>query len=293
MEPEPAPAQSVKPCPFCGEMILARPRNVAIARSIWTLRCGPPRPYRKALTACSFLEGTAASAIAAGYLGLFSVLPFFGLLAIYRRDHRPAKTEAESRTCRPVPGLVWRSWSGSPRPCSGGFGRHDRHRGDWCRQRPTAPGSESRDLRQPLSGRGRTYALTDVIRIDGTADEAEDRFARFRLIGWWDQKRLDRARVLVIGAGALGNEIVKNLALLGVGRVFIADRDRVENSNLSRSILFREDDCGPAEGRGRRSAGRGDLPGDPHAAFLRQHRLRPGPGGVPLGRCDSGWSGQS
>ena len=44
--------------------------------------------------------------------------------------------------------------------------------------------------------------------------------------------------------GALGNEILKNLALLGVGHVFVADRDRVENSNLSRSILFRERDCG-------------------------------------------------
>ncbi|MFI5454663.1 MAG: HesA/MoeB/ThiF family protein [Isosphaerales bacterium] len=83
-----------------------------------------------------------------------------------------------------------------------------------------------------------------MIRIDGATDEAEDRFARFRLISWWDQERLAQARVLVIGAGALGNEIVKDLALLGVGRVFVADRDRVENSNLSRSILFRERDCG-------------------------------------------------
>jgi molybdopterin/thiamine biosynthesis adenylyltransferase len=89
--------------------------------------------------------------------------------------------------------------------------------------------------------------LSDVIRISGIsgeADEKEDRFARFRLISWWDQERLAAARVLLIGAGALGNEILKNLALLGVGRVFVADRDRVENSNLSRSILFRESDCG-------------------------------------------------
>src|SRR5690242_255903 len=72
----------------------------------------------------------------------------------------------------------------------------------------------------------------------------DDRFGRFRLIGWWDQARLSRAKVLVIGAGALGNEIVKNLALLGVGNVLIADMDRVENSNLSRSILYRAADNG-------------------------------------------------
>ena len=74
--------------------------------------------------------------------------------------------------------------------------------------------------------------------------EDEDRFARFRLISWWDQKKLAQARVLVIGAGALGNEIVKNLALLGVGNLFIADMDRIENSNLSRSILYRAGDNG-------------------------------------------------
>lgn len=71
-----------------------------------------------------------------------------------------------------------------------------------------------------------------------------DRFHRFKLIGWWDQDRLRSARVLVIGAGALGNEIVKNLALLGIGNILIADMDRIENSNLSRSVLYRESDNG-------------------------------------------------
>jgi adenylyltransferase/sulfurtransferase len=75
-------------------------------------------------------------------------------------------------------------------------------------------------------------------------DTHDDRFARFRLISWWDQERLRAARMLVIGAGALGNEIIKNLALLGVGHVLIADRDTVELSNLSRSVLFRAADCG-------------------------------------------------
>jgi molybdopterin/thiamine biosynthesis adenylyltransferase/predicted RNA-binding Zn-ribbon protein involved in translation (DUF1610 family) len=72
----------------------------------------------------------------------------------------------------------------------------------------------------------------------------DDRFHRFSLIGWWDQARLQRAKVLVIGAGALGNELIKNLALLGVGNIFIADLDSVENSNLSRSVLYRESDNG-------------------------------------------------
>lgn len=72
----------------------------------------------------------------------------------------------------------------------------------------------------------------------------ENRFDRLRRIEWWDQAKLESARVLVIGAGALGNEILKNLALLGVGKILVVDFDTVEHSNLSRSILYRESDTG-------------------------------------------------
>jgi molybdopterin/thiamine biosynthesis adenylyltransferase len=84
----------------------------------------------------------------------------------------------------------------------------------------------------------------------------EDRFARFELISWWDQRRLGEAKILLIGAGALGNEILKNFALLGVGNVLLADRDAIETSNLSRSVLFRAEDCGQskAEVAARRAA---------------------------------------
>jgi molybdopterin/thiamine biosynthesis adenylyltransferase len=77
-----------------------------------------------------------------------------------------------------------------------------------------------------------------------TTPPDEDRFHRFGLIGWWNQACLSQAKVLVIGAGALGNEIIKNLALVGVGSLFVADLDRIENSNLSRSVLYREADNG-------------------------------------------------
>ncbi len=74
--------------------------------------------------------------------------------------------------------------------------------------------------------------------------DESDRYGRLRLIPWWRQERLAAARVLVVGAGALGNEVLKNLALLGVGTVIVIDLDAVEPSNLSRSVLFRLEDGG-------------------------------------------------
>jgi adenylyltransferase/sulfurtransferase len=88
----------------------------------------------------------------------------------------------------------------------------------------------------------------------------DDRFHRFSLIGWWDQARLRRAKVLVIGAGALGNELIKNLALLGIGNIFVADLDKVENSNLSRSVLYRESDNGKAKAEVAAAAARSIYP---------------------------------
>jgi molybdopterin/thiamine biosynthesis adenylyltransferase len=73
---------------------------------------------------------------------------------------------------------------------------------------------------------------------------SEGRFARFEAINWWDQSLIKNARVLVVGAGALGNEVIKNLSLLGVGNLAVIDMDCVELSNLSRSVLFREEDEG-------------------------------------------------
>ncbi|MBP5541772.1 MAG: ThiF family adenylyltransferase [Bacteroidales bacterium] len=65
----------------------------------------------------------------------------------------------------------------------------------------------------------------------------------FTLLSWFEMERVKNARVLVVGAGALGNEVLKNLALFGVGNIYVVDFDTIEYSNLTRSILFREEDA--------------------------------------------------
>jgi molybdopterin-synthase adenylyltransferase len=97
---------------------------------------------------------------------------------------------------------------------------------------PASPGDQVRDAVPPGHG-------SDSLLISD-----QDRYSRLRLISWWRQERLDAARVLVVGAGALGNEVMKNLALLGLGTTYLIDLDVVEPSNLSRSVLFREEDGG-------------------------------------------------
>jgi len=71
-----------------------------------------------------------------------------------------------------------------------------------------------------------------------------ERYQRHSLIDWFDQEALRRAHIIVIGAGAVGNEAIKNLAMLGVGHLHLVDMDRIEEHNLTRSVLFRENDIG-------------------------------------------------
>ena len=69
-----------------------------------------------------------------------------------------------------------------------------------------------------------------------------ERYLRHQAVAGLSQNRLSNSRVLVLGAGATGNETIKNLTLLGVGFVDVFDFDAIEGHNLTRSVLFRESD---------------------------------------------------
>ena len=65
----------------------------------------------------------------------------------------------------------------------------------------------------------------------------------FPLLSWFETQKVREAKVMVVGAGALGNEVIKNLALFGVGYLVIVDFDTIEYGNLTRSVLFRPADA--------------------------------------------------
>jgi len=57
------------------------------------------------------------------------------------------------------------------------------------------------------------------------------------------QDRVSAAHIMVVGCGALGNEVLKNLVLMGVRHIVAVDFDVVEVGNLSRSVLFSPSDA--------------------------------------------------
>jgi len=79
-----------------------------------------------------------------------------------------------------------------------------------------------------------------LLRLGAVDDEMFDRSRRIR---WLDLDAISRSRVLMVGAGALGNEVGKDLVLSGFRNVTIVDMDHVVGSNLNRCLFFSREDA--------------------------------------------------
>ncbi|MFW9995891.1 MAG: ThiF family adenylyltransferase [Candidatus Odinarchaeota archaeon] len=79
---------------------------------------------------------------------------------------------------------------------------------------------------------------------EGGVEEKYDKYDRQKRLEMWNQDIIVSARLLVVGAGGTGCEVLKNLSLLGTGHLVIVDPDTVEYSNLSRQLFYTKKDVG-------------------------------------------------
>ena len=95
------------------------------------------------------------------------------------------------------------------------------------------------------------------------AEEAYTTSGQSYILGEQFSNKLARSRLFLVGAGAIGCELLKNLAAMGAGTgvgttkkgcLILTDMDTIEKSNLSRQLLFRDHDVGEFKSVAARSA---------------------------------------
>lgn len=101
-----------------------------------------------------------------------------------------------------------------------------------------------------LKARAQPEETTMVQKTDTFSETELNRYARHIVLhelGGPGQKKLKNAGVLVVGAGGLGAPALQYLAAAGVGTIGVIDDDLVENANLQRQVIHRDQDIGMAK----------------------------------------------
>ena len=74
-----------------------------------------------------------------------------------------------------------------------------------------------------------------------------ERYSRqiiLKKVGVLGQKKIQNAKVLVVGGGGLGTPVIDLLCRAGIGEIGLIDHDKVSISNLHRQVMFASDDVG-------------------------------------------------
>jgi len=78
-------------------------------------------------------------------------------------------------------------------------------------------------------------------------DSPTVRYDRQILIKNWNQGKIRKSRVVIVGMGALGTIASASLAMAGVGELILVDYDTIEITNLNRQLLFHTEDVGKSK----------------------------------------------
>lgn len=95
-----------------------------------------------------------------------------------------------------------------------------------------------------------TFVVLGYINQRAMQDELLNRYSRHIMlddIGIGGQERINRARVLLVGAGGLASPVGLYLAAAGIGHLIVCDDDRIDETNLQRQILYATEDIGKAK----------------------------------------------
>lgn len=91
-----------------------------------------------------------------------------------------------------------------------------------------------------MSLRNVSFSYESLLRNAGPFTDPDYNYAAGR-------EELETSHILVIGAGGLGCEILKDLALSGIRKISVIDMDTIELTNLNRQFLFREENVGKSK----------------------------------------------
>ena len=81
-------------------------------------------------------------------------------------------------------------------------------------------------------------------QIDNEYFERYKRHILIKNIGGQGQKKLEQAKVLLVGLGGIGSTVLQHLAAAGIGKIGLVDQDTVALSNLQRQTIYKYEDIG-------------------------------------------------
>lgn len=105
---------------------------------------------------------------------------------------------------------------------------------------PDGESTQKKSTHQPDNESHGSINEKELLSAGFFEEDIEDRTRRY--FGKANLEKIKSSTILCVGAGAVGNEICKNLGMLGVGHIKLVDFDIVNKSNINRCIFFRPGD---------------------------------------------------